>query len=246
MLCTNLLGLNCLQRSPGSRRVAKRVGRGPGSGKGKTSGKGHKGQLERQGKAGGIRGFEGGQTPTQRKFPKHNWRTSRMNYTQVNLGDVDTWIAKGWLRAGTPEHRITTRELHDSGIGGKVKQAVKLLARGATRLRQPLYIEATAASTNAQRLIEESGGQLTKIFYNKLGLRAHLKPHRFAILPRLARPPRWWLLKHFPERLYEYYPSLEHDPRIQRREARAAEAKRVAEEEAAAATMAELEAKAPE
>jgi ribosomal protein L15 len=103
----------------------ERVGRGMGSGVGKTSGRGHKGQR----RGGGIRlGFEGGQTPLYRRFPKRHVLVKRRfpdKLQPLNVGRLQLWIDNGRLDASKP---ITLKELHDSRIIGKISSGVKLLA----------------------------------------------------------------------------------------------------------------------
>ncbi len=102
----------------------ERVGRGPGSGVGKTSGRGHKGQR----RGGGIRlGFEGGQTPIYRRFPKRYELQKRRfpdELQPLNLGKLQLWVDIGRLDASKP---VTLKEISDSGVVGKVQGGVKLL-----------------------------------------------------------------------------------------------------------------------
>jgi large subunit ribosomal protein L15 len=182
--------------SPGSRRVAKRVGRGQGSGKGKTSGKGHKGQKARAGYK-LSRGHEGGQTPVQLRFPKRgfNRKTFQTPFEPLNLWKLKRWISLGRLN---PNEVITIKHMRDSNLIGKgIKFGVKLLAGDSDgKLDFPLKIQVTTSSEKAKNIVEEAGGQVQFLYLNRLNLRSHLKPHKFQILPRLARPPKKWLTNH--------------------------------------------------
>ena len=104
----------------------------------------------------------------------------------LNLYMLQKWIDQGRL---DPDKVITVRDLHMSNVCGKVKHGVKLLAKHKNELRQPVTIEVTRASRQAIEAVEGAGGRVTTVYYNRLGLRAHLMPHKFDILPRRARPP---------------------------------------------------------
>lgn len=140
---------NNLWDNAGARRTKKRIGRGPGSGLGKTAGKGHKGQYARTG--GKIaRGFEGGQSNMMRRFPKFGFRKQRFNrdedLTQLNLGKLAYHIEKGHLDAQSP---ITMKSLIDAGVLSKINNGVKLLAKGSDKfssLKTPINLEVTNAS----------------------------------------------------------------------------------------------------
>lgn len=126
---------NALWDSPGARRIAKRVGRGQGSGKGKTCGRGHKGTYARAG--GKInKGFEGGQSQMSLRFPKRGFRSRRFNNDNdletLNLGRLAYSIEKGDLN---PLEPITMKALFDSGVVTKIKNGVKILGKGADRIR---------------------------------------------------------------------------------------------------------------
>ncbi|MEO9191533.1 MAG: 50S ribosomal protein L15, partial [Acetobacteraceae bacterium] len=121
--------LNELRDRAGARHKSKRLGRGIGSGKGKTSGKGVKGQLARTGVA--INGFEGGQLPIYRRLPKRGFFNHfRKEYAPVNLGALEKAIVAGRLDAAQP---ITEDTLRAAGMmrGGKKVAGVRLLAKGA-------------------------------------------------------------------------------------------------------------------
>src|SRR5579863_5306847 len=120
------MNLNELRDNPGSRLKSKRLGRGIGSGKGKTSGKGVKGQLARTGVS--INGFEGGQMPLYRRLPKRGFHNLfRKEYAPVNLGTLETAIASGRLDAGAP---ITEATLIAAGLARGGRDGVRLLGNG--------------------------------------------------------------------------------------------------------------------
>ena len=131
------MNLNELRDRPGSRLKSKRLGRGIGSGKGKTSGKGVKGQKAREGVA--LNGFEGGQMPIYRRLPKRGfWNPFRKEYAPVNLGALAKAIEAGKVDASRP---ITEDTLRAAGLfSGRKLAGVRLLATFAiphTRLRKP-------------------------------------------------------------------------------------------------------------
>lgn len=143
--------LSKLRRPDGANRGIKRLGRGPGSGKGKTSGKGHKGQKARTGHHGIPSWFEGGQMPLQRRVPKRgfNNKNFRTEYEIVNVGDL------GRIDADeiTPES-LHEKRLVDLGKG----RMVKLLANG--EVERKLTVRVHAASAAARAKIEAAGGTL--------------------------------------------------------------------------------------
>lgn len=148
--------LNELIDNPGARRRARRVGRGIGSGKGKTSGRGVKGQKARTGVA--LNGFEGGQLPIYRRLPKRGFHNPfRIVYAPVNLGQLSAAIAAGRLDPGQPVSEAT---LDAAGLVGKRRKTagVRLLAKGS--LTHGLTIMVTAASAAAIAAVEAAGGKL--------------------------------------------------------------------------------------
>ena len=147
--------LNDLRDNPGSRYKAKRVGRGIGSGKGKTSGSGVKGQSSRTGVA--INGFEGGQMPIYRRLPKRGFKNIfRKDYAEVNLGRLQAAIEAGKVDAAKA---ITTEVLVASGLIGGPLDGVRLLARG--ELKTKVTIEVSGASKAAIAAVEKLGGSVT-------------------------------------------------------------------------------------
>lgn len=178
-----ILALNDLTYIAGSRKVRKRVGRGVGSGLGKTSGHGH--QMSRS----TPRAFEGGQTPLYKRLPKIGFTNSGAHdYQILNLQVVQDYIDMGRLKV-KPNELITMRDLYDCGIISRVKDGIKLLAKGKARFTHPIHLEVTCASGSAIKTVEAAGGTVTAVHFNKLALRALIKPTCFSILPRRARPP---------------------------------------------------------
>lgn len=136
-----------LQPAPGSRKERNRVGRGIGSGNGKTSGKGHKGQNARSG--GGVRiGFEGGQTPLFRRLPKRGFTNiHRKEYAIVNLEALNRF------EDGT---EVTPELLLETGVVSKLKAGIKVLGNG--ELTKKLTVKAHKFSASAKEAIEAAGG----------------------------------------------------------------------------------------
>lgn len=178
--------LGSLSDNPLSIKKAKRVGRGPSSGKGKTSGRGHKGQKARSGNNRVKPGFEGGQTPLTRLYPKRGFANKNSNeLSALNLLRLQIWINNGRIDATKP---ITIKHLYDSNIIHGIKSGIKLLANGKEFFNTPIEIQVSKASKEAIKRIESVGGKITCVYYNSLGLRAHLHPEKFKIIPRQARP----------------------------------------------------------
>ncbi|PRW50949.1 50S ribosomal L15 isoform B [Chlorella sorokiniana] len=183
--------LNALADNPGATHAPKRVGRGIGSGLGKTSGRGHKGQKARNGRKPRL-GFEGGQTPLRLRVPLRGFHNPHGRwYRPLNLDTLQQWVLDGRL----PKDRvITMKDLRDSNcVGRKMGWGVRLLGRGAGRFSQPVHLQVSGVSDSARAAIEKAGGSVTTVYYNQLGLRALVKPDWFAAkgrqLPRPARPP---------------------------------------------------------
>jgi len=147
--------LNELRDNPGARKVSKRLGRGIGSGKGKTSGKGHKGTKARSGIA--IAGFEGGQMPLHRRLPKRGFNNIfRRDYVEVNLGRLQQAIDAGRLDAAQP---IGPAELIAARVIRKARDGVRLLASG--ELKQAIRISVAGASAAAVAAVQKAGGEVT-------------------------------------------------------------------------------------
>ncbi|RXW24134.1 hypothetical protein EST38_g1697 [Candolleomyces aberdarensis] len=163
-----------LKPSRGSQHNQKRVGRGQGSGYGGTSGRGHKGQKARTGSS--LRaGFEGGQTPITKLFPKRGFiNQNQKTWAPVNLDRVQHWISQGRLTS-SPENPITARELLLSGCVHNVHDGIKLLGDGASEFKTPIYVVASRASKSAISAIEGAGGKVVCKYYNDLALRDCVK-----------------------------------------------------------------------
>ena len=140
--------LHDLSPVPGSHRDRKRVGRGPGSGTGKTAGRGQKGQKARSG--GSVpAGFEGGQMPLHRRIPKRGFHNrNRVEYQVVNVGDL----------AGL-SGEVTPETLRAAGLVGSLRKPVKILGNG--ELDVALQVTAHAFSASAKKKIEDAGGTVT-------------------------------------------------------------------------------------
>ncbi|MGE4278357.1 MAG: 50S ribosomal protein L15 [Magnetospirillum sp.] len=146
--------LNDLRDNEGARYKFKRIGRGIGSGKGKTSGRGVKGQGSRTGVA--LMGFEGGQMPIYRRLPKRGFNPiNAKEYAEVNLGRLQAAIDAGKINAG---ETITAETLAAAGLVGKIGDGVRLLARG--ELTAKVTIEVAGASAAAIAAVEKAGGSV--------------------------------------------------------------------------------------
>jgi large subunit ribosomal protein L15 len=148
--------LNELRDNAGSRLKSKRLGRGIGSGKGKTSGKGVKGQKAREGVA--LNGFEGGQLPIYRRLPKRGFTNIfRKEYAPVNIGALEAAIASGKLDGSAT---IDETALRAAGLvrGGKVV-GVRLLGNG--EITRAVTVTVSGASATAVQAVEKAGGSVT-------------------------------------------------------------------------------------
>ena len=151
------MNLNELRDNPGARPKFKRLGRGIGSGKGKTSGKGVKGQKAREGVA--LNGFEGGQLPIYRRLPKRGFHNLfRKEFAPVNLGSIEAAIASGKLDGSIP---VTEAALRAAGLvrDGKAPLGIRLLAKGA--VTRAIHFTVTGASASAKAAVEAAGGTVT-------------------------------------------------------------------------------------
>ena len=147
--------LNELSPREGSTKNRMRVGRGPGSGKGKTAGRGVKGQKSRSGVA--IRGFEGGQMPLHMRMPKRGFNNPfAKTFAEVNLWRIEQAIAAGKLDA---KKVIDGEALVAAGVVRRVLDGVKLLGKG--ELTSKLDITVYAATASARAAVEKAGGKLT-------------------------------------------------------------------------------------
>jgi large subunit ribosomal protein L15 len=146
--------LNELKPAPGSRSPRKRVGRGTGSGTGKTAGRGHKGQKSRSGVA--VRAFEGGQMPVYRRLPKRGFKNPfRKVFVPINLDRLQQAVDAGRLDAAKT---VDYRALRAAGLITDRRDGIKLLARG--ELSVALTLEVDGASGAAVAAVEKSGGKV--------------------------------------------------------------------------------------
>jgi large subunit ribosomal protein L15 len=152
-----VMKLNELRDNEGARPKFKRVGRGIGSGKGKTSGRGVKGQKARTGVS--LNGFEGGQLPIYRRLPKRGFKNIfRLEYTALNIGTLDKAIEAGKLSA---DAEITEAALREAGVvrQGKKFAGVRLLGQG--EIKRAVKISVSGASATAIAAVEAAGGTVT-------------------------------------------------------------------------------------
>lgn len=147
--------LHELRDNPGATKKRMRVGRGPGSGKGKMGGRGVKGQKSRSGVA--INGYEGGQMPLYQRLPKRGFnKPNRKAFAVVNLGLIQKFVDEKKLDASAA---ITEEALVASGLVRRVKDGIRVLAKGEVSAK--LNIEVTGASKAAVEAVEKAGGSLT-------------------------------------------------------------------------------------
>jgi len=146
--------LNELADRPGANKPKKRLGRGIGSGKGKTAGRGVKGQKARSGVS--VKGFEGGQMPLHRRLPTRGFNTpSAKDYAIVNLGRLQAAVDAGRIETGAP---VTADALIRAGLVRRVRDGIRLLAKG--ELQAPLTIEVAGASQAAIAAVQKAGGRV--------------------------------------------------------------------------------------
>ena len=147
--------LNELAPRPGSTKGRMRVGRGPGSGKGKTAGRGVKGQKSRTGVS--IAGFEGGQMPLHMRMPKRGFNNPfAKEFAEVNLWRIEQAIAAGKLDA---KQAIDADALVKAGVLRRAKDGVKLLGKG--ELNSKINITVYSATASARAAVEKAGGSVT-------------------------------------------------------------------------------------
>lgn len=145
--------LHNLMPAPGSNKKNKRIGRGPGSGFGGTSTRGHKGAKSRSGYKHKV-GFEGGQMPLQRRVPKFGFKNiNRVEYKAINLSELET------LAASQNLSKITVSDLRSAGLAPK-SGLVKILGNGA--LTRAIEVQADAFSKKAEEAITAAGGTVSK------------------------------------------------------------------------------------
>ncbi|MHA1539905.1 MAG: 50S ribosomal protein L15 [Alphaproteobacteria bacterium] len=147
--------LNEISDNPEAKKNAKRVGRGIGSGKGKTCGRGHKGQKSRSGVA--LNGFEGGQLQLFMRHPKRGFSNPfPNNFRIVNVGRLQAAIDNKKLSKGAD---VTEEILSELGLAGKGDEPIRLLGQGT--LKDPLNITVTYATPSAVKAVEKAGGKVT-------------------------------------------------------------------------------------
>ena len=146
--------LNELKDNIGSTKSRKRIGRGIGSGKGKTSGKGHKGQKSRSGVS--IKGFEGGQMPIHRRLPKRGFTSiNRISYSILNLDNIQKLIDSKKI---DPKKLISYKTLSNLGLVKSKQSKIKLLGKGNIKVK--IDIEVSAFSRSAKDSVEKIGGSV--------------------------------------------------------------------------------------
>ena len=146
--------LNQLSDKDGARRARRRVGRGPGSGKGRTAGRGNKGQKSRSGVA--LKGFEGGQMPIHRRLPKRGFTNIfRKRYAEVNLGRLQAAVDAKKL---DPKKPVTAESLRQAGVIRRIRDGVRLLGKG--EIKTGLTIDVAGASRSAVAAVEKAGGKV--------------------------------------------------------------------------------------
>jgi large subunit ribosomal protein L15 len=149
------MNLNEIKDNNKATKDRKRIGRGIGSGTGKTSGKGHKGQKARSGVA--VKGFEGGQMPIHRRLPKRGFTNiNRVAFVELNLDNIEKLIVNKKINN---QKAINSEYLLELGLIKKITSKVKLLAKG--EIKSKINIEVSAVSSKARELVEKVGGTVT-------------------------------------------------------------------------------------
>ena len=149
--------LHELHDNEGATRKKKRVARGPGSGKGKTAGRGIKGQKSRSGVA--LNGYEGGQMPLYRRLPKRGFnKPNRKEWAVVNLGLIQKFIEAGKLDAAQP---VTEDALVAAGLTSRKRDGIRILAKGAITAKLSLIV--SGASQAAVEAVQNAGGSVELI-----------------------------------------------------------------------------------
>jgi large subunit ribosomal protein L15 len=149
--------LNDIKDNPGARKGRTRVGRGIGSGLGKTSGRGQKGQKSRSGVS--INGFEGGQMPLHMRLPKRGFnKPNRKEWAELNLGSLQAAIESGKISAGDT---LDVGALVDKGVLTHGRDGVRILGKG--ELKAALHLTVAGASASARKAVEAAGGSITLV-----------------------------------------------------------------------------------
>ncbi len=147
--------LNELSDNPGAAKKQKRVARGPGSGKGKTAGRGIKGQKSRSGVA--LSGYEGGQMPLYRRLPKRGFsKPNRKEYAVINLGLIEKFIGLGKLDI---KGEIDEDALVAAGLTTNKRDGIRVLAKG--EITSKVTLKVSGASASAVEAVQKAGGQIT-------------------------------------------------------------------------------------
>jgi large subunit ribosomal protein L15 len=147
--------LNQISDRPGARKSRMRLGQGVGSGKGKTSGRGVKGQKARRGVA--VNGFEGGQMPIYMRLPKRGFtKPDQDKFAWINIGRLQAMIESGRVDASSP---ITVETLVEAGVIRRAKDGLRLLAKG--ELKTKVDITVAGASEAAVEAVKKAGGRVT-------------------------------------------------------------------------------------
>ena len=163
------MNLSEIKDNKNATRNRKRLGRGIGSGTGKTSGKGHKGQKSRSGVS--IKGFEGGQMPIHRRLPKRGFTNmNRKPYIVLNFSRIENLINENKI---DPKKIINSQTLLDLGVVKSLKSRIKLLAKGTIKTK--INIEVSAASISAKDSVEKVGGSITIIENQKSSIKSFKK-----------------------------------------------------------------------
>lgn len=178
---------NNLWGNPGYRRQKRRVGRGVGSTKGKTAGRGDKGQKSRSG--GNIHPrFEGGQSSIVRRLPKMGVSVRNKERPKyVNIGDIMYYIDMGRLDPSKP---VTMKALYTAGVFNSAKYGVKILGKGLNKLNVPLDLHVTDASESVITKVKELGGKVTCYHKTKLLMKEELNPEKFPFKLRDPLPTK--------------------------------------------------------
>lgn len=175
--------LNEIRDNAGARHAFKRLGRGIGSGLGKTSGRGGKGQTARSGVA--LNGFEGGQTPLHRRLPKRGFNNVfRRDFQELNLADLQKAIDDGRLGAG---ETITGKSLASAGVIRRERDGLRLLGGGKDTFKAKVTIEVAGASKSAVEAVEKAGGKVVVLTFERPGVTKDIEAKRARQAKRKAK-----------------------------------------------------------
>ena len=149
--------LNEIKDNEGSHKRSRRFGRGIGSGRGKTCGRGGKGQTARTGVR--IKGFEGGQMPIFRRLPKRGFvKPNQLDLVEVTIRALEQAVVAGKIKAG---ESLNAKSLKEAGVINVIRDGIRLLGSGD--LKSALTVEAFSATTGAKKSIEKAGGKVTEL-----------------------------------------------------------------------------------